>query len=64
VRGEKMSTPYLETLIFNNHHCFEEPYIIIYEDGLIRCGYCESELEKNQKVCGVCGHRLDWRKRI
>ena len=51
-----------EKTVYSNH-VFDEPDIIIWDDNIPRCGYCESELEDKQRICGICGHRLDWRKK-
>ena len=51
-----------ENNIFN-HVLFDEPDIIVWDDGRPRCGYCENELESEQKICGICGHKLNWRKK-
>ena len=51
-----------ENNIFN-HVLFEKPDIVVWEDDKTRCGYCENEIEPDQNVCGICGHRLDWRKK-
>ena len=49
--------------MFSNHAWFEKPDIIVWEDDKPRCGYCENEIEPDQNVCGICNHRLDWRKK-
>ena len=50
-----------ENNLFN--HVFDEPDIIVWDDGRPRCGYCENEIEHEQKICGICGHKLNWRKK-
>ena len=52
-----------ENPIMMPDNMMDKPDIIIFEDNIPRCGYCENELEDKQNICGICGHKLDWRKR-